>query len=180
MESSHITVKSAGAHSAKHNISKPTSTSTPEKNHTMQLLKWRKKHMTRHSTNDQICLAIWWGPTFSQLSIYNYSWIMMHTLFSGITRFWAKWQGRCFHVLWLCIAESAILLSNPQWREATSLQRVRELIQRNRTLEKTPPHTHWRKTIQVPTMQLLKWLVQCSQTTHDLSLIHISEPTRPY
>ena len=74
---------------------------------------WPKKHMIRHSTNDQFCHIIWWGPTFSQLSIYHYSWIMMHTLCSGITRFWAKWQGRCFHVLCLYIAESAILLSNP-------------------------------------------------------------------
>ena len=24
---------------------------------------------------------------------------MVHTLCSGITRFWAKWQGRCFHFL---------------------------------------------------------------------------------
>ena len=32
-----------------------------------------KKHMTRYSTNDIFCPTIWWGPIFSQLSVYHYS-----------------------------------------------------------------------------------------------------------
>ena len=57
--------------------------------------------------------------------------------------------------------------AHPQWREATSLQRVRELIRQSSKSEKAPPHSHWWKTVQVPTMQLLKCSILSSQTTHD-------------
>ena len=35
--------------------------------------------------------------------------------------------------------------SHPQWREATSLLRVRELIQPSRNSEEAHPRSHWRK-----------------------------------
>ena len=42
--------------------------------------------------------------------------------------------------------------SHPQWREATSLLRVRELIQPSRNSEEAHPRSHWRKAIQVHKM----------------------------
>ena len=44
--------------------------------------------------------------------------------------------------------------AHPQWKEATSLHRVRELIQPSKRSEKAPPYSHWRKTTQVHTMRL--------------------------
>ena len=59
---------------------------------------------------------------------------------------------------------------HPQWREATSLQRVWDLIQPSRTPENPPPRSHWRKTVQVHTLQFLKCSILSSQTTHDQTL----------
>ena len=42
--------------------------------------------------------------------------------------------------------------SHPQWREAASLLRVRELIQPSRNSEEAHPRSHWRKAIQVHKM----------------------------
>ena len=59
--------------------------------------------------------------------------------------------------------------THPQWREATSLQRVREFIRPSRQLERTPPHSHRRKTIQMHTMQSFNCKFFSSQKTHEVA-----------
>ena len=56
---------------------------------------------------------------------------------------------------------------HPQRREDASLLRVRELTWPSRISETPPSRSHWRKTIQVPTVQLLKCSLLWTQTTHD-------------
>ena len=56
---------------------------------------------------------------------------------------------------------------HPQRREDASLLRVRELTWPNRISETTPSRSQLRKNIQVSTVQLVKYSLLWTQTTHD-------------
>ena len=68
---------------------------------------------------------------------------------------------------WITKKRSYPTSSHPQWREATSLLRVRELIQPSRNSEEAHPRSHWRKAIQLHKMWLRKCRILWSQKAYE-------------